>query len=535
MTTYRVADLFCGAGGSTSGAYRAAEAMGVDLDLCAVNHWDKAIATHSANHLNARHYCVNLDAARPEDIVPEGYLDLLMASPECIGHSRARGGKPTSDQQRMSAWHVQRWASTLNIRCILVENVPEFRDWAPVDNAGKPIKSKRGQTFEAWIQALWGMGYQVEWRLLNAADFGDATTRTRFFLQARKDGKPIVWPEPSHRRNGGTLFGAAQPWRAAREILDWDKPGQSLLTRKVPLSENTRLRIARGLVMFGGSFAPAYLNLLDLPADKLGPLLDQVREGPPQPFVLANRAHNVAKGCDEPLPCLTTANGGGLLAVDPLARPFVLGQHGGSVARSVGEPLPTIATDGAIAMVQPMVMSYYKHGNARLVEDPLPTITTKDRFGLCEPMIVPYGPKAEARAVSEPLHTIMTRDRLAVCEPIATPFIVPNFGEAPGQAPRCHSVENPLPTVTSRGAGNLVVPILAPLAGEIDPRRIVEFHGNLYVLEILYRMLMWSELARAMGFGDEYVFSGTQGDVTKMVGNAVSVATAAALVTAVLG
>lgn len=109
MKTYRVADLFCGAGGSSTGALRAIRDMGGELDLVAVNHWDVAIATHSRNHPGARHHCVNLDAARPEDIVPEGYLDLLMASPECTYHSRARGGKPINDQLRMSAWHVQRW------------------------------------------------------------------------------------------------------------------------------------------------------------------------------------------------------------------------------------------------------------------------------------------------------------------------------------------------------------------------------------------------------------------------------------------
>jgi DNA (cytosine-5)-methyltransferase 1 len=138
-----IADLFCGAGGSTSGAMRAVRAMGRRAEVVAVNHWDLAIATHTQNHPEARHHCVNLDAARPEDIVPEGRLDLLMASPECTHHSRARGGKPVIDQMRMSAWHVQRWASTLDVRCILVENVAEFREWGPVTVSGRPDPAGR--------------------------------------------------------------------------------------------------------------------------------------------------------------------------------------------------------------------------------------------------------------------------------------------------------------------------------------------------------------------------------------------------------
>jgi len=269
---YRVADLFAGAGGSSSGAARAIAAMGGEIDLVAVNHWNVAIATHTANHPKARHYCVNLDAARPEDLVPEGYLDLMMASPECVHFSRARGGKPVSDQTRMSAWHVQRWASNLDVRCILVENVAEFVTWGPLVE-GHPDPKRKGAYFQAWIQSLWAMGYTVDWKLINAADFGDATTRTRFFLQARKDGLPIRWPTASHSATGSAdLLGHQRRWRAARDVIDWAVPGRSILTRKKPLSEKTRRRIARGLIRFGGKLAPLYVRLLDLeetpPADR---------------------------------------------------------------------------------------------------------------------------------------------------------------------------------------------------------------------------------------------------------------------------
>lgn len=491
--TYRVADLFCGAGGSSTGAQRAIRELGGAMDLVAVNHWDIAISSHTRNHPTARHWCVNLDAARPESIVPEGSLDLLMASPECTFFSRARGGKPMNDQSRMSAWHVQRWASTLDVRCILVENVPEFRDWGPVLESGQPDKTKRGMYFQSWVQSLWAMGYEVDWKLLNAADYGDATTRTRFFLQARKDGVPIRWPAPSHARAGsGALFGPVRRWRAAREIIDWTHPGRSIFERKTPLSLKTRMRIARGLQRFGGELAPHYIRLLDLPAD---------------------------------LPrSVTTAS----------MQPFVLGQQSGSAPRSTAEPLPTIATDGAISVIDPTLIPYYGQSEAASVDVPLGTVTTHARFGLCQPMAVPYGPKAEARSIEEPLPTIMTRDRLGVCTPTA--FLVPQFGERGDQAPRLHAIDDPLPAITSHGAGALVQPVAIP--GEsIDPRRLVTIDGQPYVLDILFRMLTNPELARAMGFDDAeitYEFAGTASQITKQIGNAVPVHLSAALVGAIL-
>ena len=193
---FLVADLFCGAGGSSTGAQRAITKMGGTMELVAVNHWSIAIETHQLNHPNARHYVHDLESADPETLVPEGRLDLLMASPECRFFSRARGGKPIHDQGRMNPWAVQRWLTAINIRCVLIENVPEFIRWGPLDDEGKPIKKRAGEYFEAWVRALRSLGYDLEWQFINAADYGEATSRKRFFLQARNDGNPIVWPEP---------------------------------------------------------------------------------------------------------------------------------------------------------------------------------------------------------------------------------------------------------------------------------------------------------------------------------------------------
>lgn len=697
---FEVSDLFCGAGGSSTGAVLALEEAGHELDLWAVNHWDLAIETHTRNHPKAKHYCINLDAARPQDIVLSGHLHLLMASPECTGHSRARGGKPVSDQMRMSPWHIQRWCTVLDVDAVLVENVPEFVEWGPVcshpkghggacaeggrapigRDCGKPIVEKKRVYFEAWVQSMWGLGYALDWKVLNSADFGDATTRRRFFLIARKDGKPIRWPEPTHSRDGdlgGGLFAPLKKWRPARAVINLSKPGPSLLRRKVSHSINTRLRIGRGLMEFCGELGPYYLRLLNLPRTRAAaarelarnkayrnaaearkrqlvdallakvervyaitprpgrpvPFLVKQRDstdadGAPvpsrsstvdqptpaittvarlglatpavAPFVQANRENNTPHSIDDPIPGMTTATGGGVGVVTP----FVMAMGGGGEPRSADDPLPTIVGKGGGSVTMPFLDPYYGNSVPASVDQPVPTVTTKDRHGLVTPsLVVPYGPKAEARPDDEPLPTVMTKDRLAVAsfvlnrhqndgartledplptvtgsgggylvepfvhqyngeptearrllsldQPLGTitaegkrfavvsPFLTPNFGEdnrGAGQAPRVRSTDEPMPVVTSRGAGNLVAPIIAGGSVDCDPRELVWIDGDLHRMDIRYRMLQNPELAAAMSFDARgaYDFVGTKAEVTKQIGNAVPVRTAAALVTAIL-
>ena len=218
-----VADLFCGAGGSSTGARRALASLGFQMNLVAVNHWNVAIETHSRNHPEARHYCQDVNAVKPAEVVPEGKLDLLMASPTCTYHSRARGGKPISDQGRMDPWAIVHWCTELRVRRLLVENVPEFVDWGPLDlRTGRPIKRRRGEYFRAWTAALQGAGFKLDWRVLNAADFGDATTRERFFLMARSDGKRVHWPDPTHSRSGeADLLGHGRHTNGAPPARSW--------------------------------------------------------------------------------------------------------------------------------------------------------------------------------------------------------------------------------------------------------------------------------------------------------------------------
>ena len=235
------ADLFCGAGGTSSGLLLAAKALRREVDLLAVNHWNIAIDTHLLNHPGARHLCESLDGVDPRKVVPGGRLDILCASPECTHHSIARGGKPRSDQSRATAWHILRWAEALRVENILIENVREFQTWGPLTKRGQLMKRRKGETFRAFLNALESLGYAVEHKVLNAADYGDATTRHRLFILASRNGKPR-WPAPSH----------AGRWKPAREIIDWQIKGKSIFDRKKPLSENTLRRIAAGLRKFGG-------------------------------------------------------------------------------------------------------------------------------------------------------------------------------------------------------------------------------------------------------------------------------------------
>ena len=592
LRKYLVADLFCGAGGSSTGAAKAIAEIGGQMELAAVNHWPVAVKTHQQNHPSARHYVQDLDRADPEAIVPEGRLDLLMASPECRFYSRARGGKPVHDQGRMNPWIVHRWLTSLDVQRVLVENVPEFTDWGPLGPDGKPDKARKSTYFEEWVRSMWGLGYEVEWRMLNAADYGDATTRIRFFLQARNDGKPIRWPEATHSKTGGpNLLGETPKWRAAREIIDWTNLGRSLLDdpkyRKKPLSQKTHRRIARGLERFGGPLAHLYIRLLNL-EDGDGRERDPGEPEPLQVLILSQGGENGEEHAHSAEP---SAEPSAKEDRDiSLVQPSIIEYYGQSHARAVAEPLSTVMPGRKHGFVNPTLVKYYSNSHSADVDAPLPTLTTKARYGLADPVLVelnhrngsqrhpgndrrshsvdhPLGSLTTApgiglaqpvlvqtsqtggngiyvRPTEEPIPTLTTRNDMCIATPTAKPYLVPNFGERGGQEPRTHDVDAPLPAVTSRGAGSLVYPTLAePILkqmkrADMDPRRLVFVDGKPYVLDIRFRMLQNSELARAMGFEDEetrYEFAGNVSQVTKQIGNAVPVHLAAALVRAALG
>ncbi len=386
--TIFAADLFCGAGGSSTGLMQAAGRLGYAVDLLAVNHWDVAIATHSENHPLADHRCESLDNVDPRKAIPGGKLDLLVASPECTHHSRARGGRPMSDQSRASAWHVLRWCEALDVRNVLIENVPEFMDWGPLDDDNLPIKKQKGRIFKAFINTLKSIGYRVDFRVLNAADYGDATTRKRLFILACK-GRKVVWPEPTHGKFGDDMFGTRPTWRAAREIINWDLKGDSIFTRKKPLSPNTLKRIEAGLRKYGG-----------------------------MAFVMGQQSKSAPRLLDYPIPTIATK--GAISLVEPFIVPV---NHGVGDYRthSIDAPMPTITAFDALALAEPFLVEYHGTTGSRertqSLDTPLPTIDTSNRFGLVEPFLIEYYGNGGAESVDKPLHTVTGRDRFGLVEP----------------------------------------------------------------------------------------------------------------------
>lgn len=389
------ADLFCGAGGSSTGLVQAATARGLALNLLAVNHWKIAVETHTLNHPWARHLCADLSQVDPSKAIPGGRLDLLIASPECTHHSVARGGKPCSDQSRASAWHVLHWVERLRVERVLIENVKEFEGWGPLGDDGRPDKRRKGETFLAFVAALRSLGYVVEWRVLNAADYGDATCRRRLFVQAARNGV-IAWPKPTHQAEGAA--GVAR-WRPAREVIDWSLRGESVANRKRPLAPRTLNRIEAGLRKFGGEPFIAVLRGTNPKqsgawakpmSEPLGTIsAGGIHAALCEPFVIPmeHSGRNALRSTDEPLPTITTAKGGAF----GLCQPFVVQvAHAGSDhtrVRSVEDPLPTIPAGhrGELAICEPFVTKYYGTGGATPVSAPLDTITAKDRFALVEP------------------------------------------------------------------------------------------------------------------------------------------------------
>lgn len=351
------ADLFAGAGGATTGVLLAARRLRLPVGYgVAINHWPKAVATHAANHPGIHHLCESIERVDPTVAVPSGRLDLLWASPECTHHSVARGGRPRQDQSRAGANHVLSWLDKLYVRSVIIENVPEFADWGPLSPAGKPLPSRKGASFAAFLASLEARNYQVDWRILNAADYGDATTRRRLFIVARRRPARVRWPEPTHRPPGATLdlLGTAAPYRAAKEIIDWSLPSASIYERRRALSPKTLARIEAGLRRYG-----------------LGPFLVSLEHG--------SRLCPV----DAPLNTITTAKGGAHALIEPLLLP----QHGGGQLRPVSRPVPTIACDGAIGLVEPFLVKYFGTATTQSVAEPLHTVTAKPRFGLAQPLV----------------------------------------------------------------------------------------------------------------------------------------------------
>lgn len=404
-----IVDSFAGGGGASEGIELA---LGRSPDI-AINHDREALAMHYANHPDTLHLPHNVWKVDPVEVTKGRPVGLLWASPDCKHFSKAKGGKPVKRNIRDLAWVVVRWAKQVRPRVVILENVEEFRDWGPLTEDGKPCPERKGQTFKQWEGELKRLGYKVEHRELRACDYGAPTIRKRLFLIARRDGRPIVWPKPTHGdpKSGAVTSGRLLPWRTASEIIDWSLPCHSIFLskeegRKVgvnrPLAEKTMARIAKGLKRY----------VIDNPA----------------PFIVPTTHHGERRtpGLDEPLATVTGANRG----EQALVTPFVSYAQQGGLNRDAGEPLHTV------------------------------TASRKDQNCIIAPHLMTMrNAQKPFNGADEPTHTI-TAGGAGLA--LVSPYLVPRYGERPTQEPRTRSVEEPAPVIvpTANGA-SLVAAFMA--------------------------------------------------------------------------
>ena len=361
-----VIDLFCGAGGESQGIHWAAEQQDTNIELFAINHWERAIETHSKNFPHDECVCRDIEDIDPHRVVPHGKVALLWASPACTHFSVARGGKPMDEQSRVTPFTVLDWLDKLTVDRLIIENVPEFQSWGPLNKDNRPIKSARGDTFNAFITMLRSLGYIVDWRVLNAADYGAPTTRRRLFIQGvrKYSGKRIAWPRQTNfSPETEPLFSQGAQWIPAKDIIDWSIPCPLIDERKRPLVKKTIDRIMQGIKKYWG--------------DGAKPFITRYNGG-------ENRNHNI----DDPMPVLDTSNRYGLV------RPIItsIGQTSAkNRSRSIEEPLPTICTKQEHCLVEPLLMEYYGNGQCKPITEPCGTVTTKDRFALINPESIRLG------------------------------------------------------------------------------------------------------------------------------------------------
>jgi DNA (cytosine-5)-methyltransferase 1 len=315
-----VVDLFAGGGGTSEGI---AQALGRHPDI-AINHDPEAVAMHTANHPTTTHYCESVFKVAPRDAVGGRPVGLLWLSPDCTHHSKAKGGKPRNKKIRGLAWVACRWAHDVKPRVICLENVEEWADWGPLDEDNQPIEAAKGRTFRAFCAKLRRYGYVVEHRILVAADYGSPTTRKRLFLIARRDGRPIVWPEPTHGK------GRARPWRTAAEIIDWTLPVPSIFGRPKPLAGPTLRRIAVGLRRYAIECARPFVAPT---AALMVPTLIQTGYG--------EREGQAPRVLDLHKPLGTVVAGG---AKHALVVAFLTKHYGGVVGHGLERPLGTVTT-----------------------------------------------------------------------------------------------------------------------------------------------------------------------------------------------
>lgn len=534
MTGEIIVDNFAGGGGASTGI-EIATGMAVAI---AINHDPAAILMHKTNHPYTEHFQASVWDIDPVAVCRSRPVGLAWFSPDCKHFSKAKGAALVDRKIRGLAWITLRWAAKVRPRVIILENVEEFQTWGPV-RKGKPVKKLAGTTFRKFIDQLTELGYTVEYRELIAADYGAPTSRKRFYMVARCDGKPIVWPKPTHSKTGAD---GLPKWRSAAEIIDWSLPCPSVFATKTeimdryglkavrPLAKNTMRRIIRGVDKF------------------------TIRSG--KPFIVQQKFQNAAQNIEKPLTTVTAVGAHELCK--PLLAPVTVTNTSNSVGGTVGAPVHTVTTagnqmlvtpslaecnhsgGGHIApvtdahktitakhtggIVAPALIQYHteqtEHVRASGLGTPIHTVDASNRYGLTCANLVEYYTCGRPLDVQEPMHTVTSHDREAVVAAHVVKFKGDNLG---------HGADEPMQTVTT-SAGEFAVckaylakmrsgddlghwPEIRALLNEFcgyaladDDVLLLEIGGALYyIADIGLRMLSPRELYNAMGFPPDYI------------------------------
>lgn len=413
MLNGMIVDNFAGGGGASTGIEMG---LGAHIDV-AINHDGDAVAMHRMNHPQTKHLQQSVWKADPQDVCGKRPVRLAWFSPDCKHFSKAKGGKPVEHHIRDLAWVVVQWARRIKPDVIMLENVEEFKDWGPListaDGKLVPCPLRKGLTFRRWVRELKKCGYVVEYRELRACDYGAPTIRKRLFLIARSDGKPIVWPTPTH---GTGLI----PYRTAAECIDWSIPCPSIFTRKKALAENTLKRVAKGMFKY---------------------VIDAER-----PFIvnLTHHGSDRVESIDEPFNTITGAHRG----EKALVTPYIARVAHGEVDKKGRK----------------------RGKGTHPVDEPLPTVVGSNEFAVVTPFITKFRTGSTGSPLDEPLHTITAGGDLArdagnshAMGLVAPTLIQVGYGEADGQAPRALDIEKPLGTIVGSGKHALVETVIAPI------------------------------------------------------------------------
>lgn len=513
-------DLFCGAGGTSTGVERAR----INGKKCAkviacVNHDKNAIASHAANHPHALHFTEDIRTldltelsahTKKERKANPNSKVVLWASLECTNFSKAKGGQPRDADSRTLAEHLFRYIEALNPDYIYIENVEEFQYWGDLDEHGKPISKDAGRLYMQWVFNVCHYGYDFEKRLLNAANYGARTSRTRFFGIFAKHGMPTVWPEATHCKGGreaDMFHPALKPWEPVRDVLELDNEGQSIFTRKKPLTERTLERIYAGLMKF-------------------------VAKGKDNFIVKYNswsrNGRYVAPDIDEPCPVVATQNRLGVAKVQFLSKQFSGEPESKNV--SIDEPSGAITCKDHHALVGASFMdAYYGNGFQRSLDEPAPTLKTHDNISLVTSRFFAneYSGGGQLADINNPSPAVTTVPKMKLVSVESGQFLMnPSYRSKGG------SIDEPSFTLVAR-MDKTPPYLISTKQGDYaivtykddSPamQRIKEFMAIFGIVDIKMRMLNVPELKRIMGFGSDYTLIGTQTEQKKYIGNAVEV------------